>query len=151
MDQERPTQGASSAPELPPAPPPVSLRHLFAAPFRGGPWEHWGSYDETRDVTEEMLDIRLSEMVATQICSATASDTLLTALNAATADANVLTGSTAHAETVARHNAPKERKCLTCKAPFHSKSAGERVCRRCKSSSNWREGAGPSPAHSRRR
>jgi hypothetical protein len=32
----------------------------------------------------------------------------------------------------------KTRKCLICKTAFHSAWAGERVCRRCKSTSTWR-------------
>jgi len=32
----------------------------------------------------------------------------------------------------------KVRKCLICKTPFQSAWAGERVCRRCKSTSTWR-------------
>jgi hypothetical protein len=35
----------------------------------------------------------------------------------------------------------KIRKCLICKAPFLSAWAGERICRRCKSTSRWRSGA----------
>jgi hypothetical protein len=35
----------------------------------------------------------------------------------------------------------KIRKCLICRSPFPSAWAGERVCRRCKSSSTWRSGA----------
>ena len=33
----------------------------------------------------------------------------------------------------------KTRRCLKCREPFVSAWAGERVCRKCKSSSNWRE------------
>jgi hypothetical protein len=32
----------------------------------------------------------------------------------------------------------KMRKCLICKTAFQSAWAGERVCRRCKSTSTWR-------------
>ena len=35
---------------------------------------------------------------------------------------------------------PKLRKCLRCKADFQSEWSGERVCRRCKASSTWRNG-----------
>ena len=35
----------------------------------------------------------------------------------------------------------KPRKCLVCHEHFLSAWAGERVCRRCKSSSAWRSGA----------
>lgn len=41
----------------------------------------------------------------------------------------------------ARVDEAKIRKCLVCKAPFESAWAGERVCRRCKSTSAWRGGA----------
>ena len=34
----------------------------------------------------------------------------------------------------------KTRKCLVCKVPFLSEWAGERICIKCKSSSNWRSG-----------
>ncbi len=34
----------------------------------------------------------------------------------------------------------KTRKCLVCKAPFLSEWASERICQKCKSSSNWRSG-----------
>ncbi len=34
----------------------------------------------------------------------------------------------------------KSRLCLKCREPFVSSWPGERVCRRCKSRSNWREG-----------
>ena len=41
-------------------------------------------------------------------------------------------------------NAPpdhvKSRHCLRCQAPFVSTWAGERVCRKCKSTSVWRDG-----------
>jgi hypothetical protein len=33
------------------------------------------------------------------------------------------------------------RSCLVCRDDFPSEWAGERVCRRCKSSSVWRSGA----------
>jgi hypothetical protein len=35
----------------------------------------------------------------------------------------------------------KTRKCLVCRSPFPSAWAGERICRRCKSTSAWRSGA----------
>lgn len=35
----------------------------------------------------------------------------------------------------------KIRNCLVCKTPFPSSWAGERVCRRCKSTAAWRSGA----------
>ena len=36
---------------------------------------------------------------------------------------------------------PKIRNCLICCRPFPSAWAGERICRRCKSTSGWRSGA----------
>jgi len=35
----------------------------------------------------------------------------------------------------------KTRTCLICRTPFPSAWAGERICRRCKSTSAWRSGA----------
>ena len=35
---------------------------------------------------------------------------------------------------------PKTRPCLVCKSSFLSEWAGERVCRRCKSTAAWRSG-----------
>lgn len=35
---------------------------------------------------------------------------------------------------------PKVRACLRCKADFRSEWSGERICRRCKSSTSWRNG-----------
>lgn len=37
-------------------------------------------------------------------------------------------------------NDPQTRSCLTCGRSFTSEWAGERICRRCKSSSTWRQG-----------
>lgn len=34
----------------------------------------------------------------------------------------------------------KTRLCLSCRSPFESTWSGERVCRRCKATSNWRGG-----------
>lgn len=34
----------------------------------------------------------------------------------------------------------KERKCLLCGQSFSSNWAGERVCKRCKSTAAWRQG-----------
>ncbi len=43
------------------------------------------------------------------------------------------------AEREARRSAAqKTRKCLICRDPFPSAWAGERVCRKCKSTSTWR-------------
>jgi hypothetical protein len=41
----------------------------------------------------------------------------------------------------ARRGEEKVRNCLICKSPFPSAWAGERICRRCKSTSAWRGGA----------
>ena len=43
-------------------------------------------------------------------------------------------------QDVRRDDERKTRKCLVCKAPFLSEWAGERICHKCKSSSNWRMG-----------
>jgi len=45
------------------------------------------------------------------------------------------------ARVARRVDEPKTRKCLICKSPFPSAWAGERICRRCKSTSAWRSGA----------
>jgi uncharacterized paraquat-inducible protein A len=37
-------------------------------------------------------------------------------------------------------NEEKVRNCLMCRTPFPSTWAGERICRRCKSSARWRSG-----------
>ncbi|HEX9808531.1 MAG TPA: hypothetical protein VGC25_02870 [Alphaproteobacteria bacterium] len=37
----------------------------------------------------------------------------------------------------------KVRHCLACLLPFESAWAGERICRKCKSSSSWRAGSVP--------
>ncbi len=37
----------------------------------------------------------------------------------------------------------KPRLCLKCRKPFVSTWPGNRVCQRCKSEPNWREGAIP--------
>jgi hypothetical protein len=34
----------------------------------------------------------------------------------------------------------KERRCLMCRETFDSAWAGERICRRCRSSAAWRRG-----------
>lgn len=34
---------------------------------------------------------------------------------------------------------PKTRRCLKCREPFVSGWSGERICRKCKSSTDWRE------------
>ncbi len=35
----------------------------------------------------------------------------------------------------------KTRLCLKCRKPFKSEWPGERVCKRCKSDSSWRDGS----------
>ena len=45
-----------------------------------------------------------------------------------------------------RDSDPKTRPCLVCEVPFQSEWAGERICRRCKSTAAWRSGA---PTHAR--
>lgn len=44
-------------------------------------------------------------------------------------------------EDEARRDVEKVRKCLICKTAFPSAWSGERICRRCKSTSAWRGGA----------
>jgi|GEM_PF-3386697 hypothetical protein len=39
-----------------------------------------------------------------------------------------------------RKSDKKERNCLMCQDPFMSEWSGERVCRKCKSKSEWRSG-----------
>jgi hypothetical protein len=39
-----------------------------------------------------------------------------------------------------RDTEPKTKPCLVCKSPFLSEWAGERICRRCKSTAAWRSG-----------
>jgi hypothetical protein len=39
-------------------------------------------------------------------------------------------------------DARKQRRCLMCHVEFVSEWFGERVCRRCKTGSRWRDGAG---------
>jgi hypothetical protein len=35
---------------------------------------------------------------------------------------------------------PRERLCLMCRIPFNSFSSSNRVCRKCKSTTMWKEG-----------
>lgn len=35
---------------------------------------------------------------------------------------------------------PRERRCLRCQTHFESEWSGERICRRCKGTSSWRNG-----------
>lgn len=35
---------------------------------------------------------------------------------------------------------PAERKCLKCNSDFYSEWSGERICKKCKGSFNWRSG-----------
>lgn len=46
---------------------------------------------------------------------------------------------------------PRERHCLRCNTVFWSEGFGERVCRRCKTTSSWRNAVPVSPGASRRR
>jgi hypothetical protein len=39
-----------------------------------------------------------------------------------------------------RYTEPKTKPCLVCKSPFLSEWAGERICRRCKSTAAWKSG-----------
>jgi hypothetical protein len=43
-------------------------------------------------------------------------------------------------EPVARVETPKVRRCLMCSEPFGSEWSGERLCKRCKTSAQWRSG-----------
>lgn len=43
--------------------------------------------------------------------------------------------------TGAHNDVPQERACLRCASPFPSEGFGERICRRCKGSNAWRNGA----------
>ena len=43
-------------------------------------------------------------------------------------------------QDVRRDDVRKTRKCLMCEDPFLSEWAGERICRKCKSTHNWRSG-----------
>jgi methylphosphotriester-DNA--protein-cysteine methyltransferase len=51
----------------------------------------------------------------------------------------------------ALNDTPKERNCLRCKVKFWSSGFGERVCRRCKGLSAWRNSAPANPGTSRNR
>lgn len=46
----------------------------------------------------------------------------------------------AECEDVAPGHQEKLRQCLVCSEEFVSTWAGERVCKRCRSSSRWRQG-----------
>lgn len=41
----------------------------------------------------------------------------------------------------ANEDIAKTRSCLRCQEKFESSGFGERVCRRCKSTSTWRDGS----------
>lgn len=41
----------------------------------------------------------------------------------------------------ADRDVPQERRCLRCNTPFWSEWSGERICRRCKATSAWRNAA----------
>jgi DnaJ-class molecular chaperone len=47
-------------------------------------------------------------------------------------------------QQVARGDVPRERACLRCKTMFSSEGFGERICKRCKGSSTWRNPASAS-------
>ena len=50
-------------------------------------------------------------------------------------------GAGRHENTVPKSTTEQKiRKCLICRSPFPSAWAGERICRRCKSSAAWRSG-----------
>lgn len=51
-----------------------------------------------------------------------------------------LSHTTDYADAPATQDAPKTRKCLMCQDAFESAWAGERICKRCKSSQNWKSG-----------
>ena len=55
-----------------------------------------------------------------------------------------------HAPPRRQADTPAERCCLRCATPFWSDGFGERVCKRCKSTSAWKS-AGPSAAGQSRR
>jgi hypothetical protein len=58
-----------------------------------------------------------------------------------TAEAEIADAREERDEVEVRRGQAKVRKCLICRTPFQSAWAGERVCRRCKSTSAWRGGA----------
>lgn len=45
----------------------------------------------------------------------------------------------------ALNDTPKERSCLRCRVKFRSEGFGERVCRRCKGLSIWRNSVPANP------
>ncbi|GEM_PF-1215290 len=47
-------------------------------------------------------------------------------------------------QQIAHGDVPRERACLRCKAVFHSEGFGERICKRCKGSSTWKNPASAS-------
>lgn len=55
-----------------------------------------------------------------------------------------------HEPSRALNDAPKERACLRCEAIFLSNGFGERICRRCKGSSSWRNAAPASSGNANR-
>lgn len=57
-------------------------------------------------------------------------------------DASITTDApqTGDEEEIPSHIKRKERRCLMCHTTFDSSWAGERICRRCKSSANWQSG-----------
>ncbi len=50
-----------------------------------------------------------------------------------------------------RNDVPKPRSCLRCHETFDSAGFGERICRRCKGTIEWRNGLATTFGSSRRR
>lgn len=48
---------------------------------------------------------------------------------------------TARSDKSAVADVPKVRPCLRCGVDFESSGFGERICRRCKTSTTWRNGS----------
>jgi len=55
------------------------------------------------------------------------------------------------AEKRALGDVARERRCLRCSTEFWSEGFGERICRRCKGLSAWRDAVAVSSGASRRR
>ncbi|UWQ09692.1 hypothetical protein [Aliiroseovarius crassostreae] len=51
----------------------------------------------------------------------------------------------------ATNDVPKKRRCLRCSAFFKSESFGNRICDRCKTTTDWRNGVAITLGSSRRR
>lgn len=125
---------------------PPPMRHIFAAPFDGGPWQHWGTYDPLQCVAEEFADIRMSEMVPASVFSTADAKTILAVLNRTIiAEVLPLTGVMRVEDMAVGRHARRTRKCLVCRSSFESRSSAERVCRRCKMTSFWKDGVATGP------